>query len=94
LLTEIIGDEQLAKLLLTKGFLVNVDHPTKDVKLHKISCKFCDPRNPKGVKPSSKTQNKTGEFWYSDNRNEANSKAQQIATKKRYNYSLCANCNP
>jgi len=93
-LTEINSDEQLGRLISTKGFLVNVDHPTRDVKLHKISCKFCDPKNPKGVKPSSKKLSKTGEFWYSDNLNEADSKAQVIAIKRRYKYSLCAICNP
>jgi len=94
LLTEIVSDEQLEDLLSNRGFLVNVDHPTRDVKLHKISCKFCDPNNPQGVKPSSKKLSKTGEFWYSDNRNEANSKVKEIATKRKYNYSLCAVCNP
>jgi hypothetical protein len=94
LLTEITTDEHLEKLLPTTGFLVNVDYPTRDVKLHKIHCKYCNPSSSIGVKPSSKRLNKTGEFWYSNNRNEANSKAEEISSKRGYNYSLCAICNP
>ena len=94
MLTEITSDEQLKKLLSTEGFLVNVDYPTRDVKLHRIDCKYCDPNNSVGVKPSKKRLNKTGEFWYSNNRDEANSKAEEIACKRGYYYSLCAVCNP
>lgn len=94
MLIEITSDRQLKKLLSTIGFLVNVDYPTKDVKLHKIDCKYCNPSSPLGVKPSSKRLNNTGEFWFSDNRGEANSKAGEIANNKGYNYSLCAICNP
>ena len=94
MLTEIISDEQLEKLLSAKGFLVNVDYPTRDVKLHGIHCKYCNPSSSIGVKPSSKRLNNTGEFWYSNNRNEAISKAEEISSKRGYNYSLCANCNP
>lgn len=94
MLTEITSDEQLEKLLSTMGFLVNVDYPTKDVKLHKIDCKYCDPSSAVGVKPSSKRLNNTGEFWFSNNRSEANSKAEEIADKRGCDYSLCAICNP
>ena len=94
MLTEITRDEQLKKLLSTTGCLVNVDYPTKDVKLHRIDCKYCNPSSSVGVKPSSKRLNNTGEFWYSNNRNEANSKAEEVASKRGYNYSLCAICNP
>lgn len=94
MLTEITSDQQLEKLLSTKGFLVNVDYPTKDVKLHRIDCMYCDPRGAVGVKPSSKRLNRTGEFWFSDNRNEARSKAEEIASQRGCSYSLCANCNP
>ena len=89
-----MSDEQLRNLLLTPGFLVNVDYPTKDVKLHRIDCKYCDPSSPIGVKPSSKRLNRTGEFWFSDNRSEANSKAEEIAGIRGYNYSPCAICDP
>jgi len=94
LLKEITTDEELERLLHTKGFLVNVDYPTKDVKLHKINCRFCDPKNPKGVKPSSKKLNNTGEFWHSTDREETDSKAEEIAAKKGFNYSLCRTCKP
>ena len=77
MLIEVTSDQQLEKLLSTSGFLVNVDYPTKDVTLHMISCRYCDPSSPVGVKPSSKRLNNTGEFWYSDNPFEANSKAKK-----------------
>jgi hypothetical protein len=94
LLTKIISDDQLKKLLSTSGFLVNIDYPTRDVKLHRIYCKYCNPGLSIGVKPSSKVLNKTGEFWYSKKRDEADSKAEEIARGKGYKYSLCAVCNP
>ena len=59
---EVTSDEQLVTLLSNPGFLVNVDYPTRDVKLHSIHCKYCDPRMTIGVKPSSKNLNNTGEF--------------------------------
>jgi len=91
---EIVSDEQLAKLLSTEGYLVNVDHPTKDVKLHKISCRYCDPTSPVGVKIGSKRTNKTGEFWFSESYTEASMRANEIATDKRYANSTCSKCNP
>jgi hypothetical protein len=94
LLTEIISDDQLKKLLSTSGFLVNIDYPTRDAKLHRIDCKYCNPGLSIGVKPSSKILNKTGEFWYSEKRDEADSKAEEIACRKGYKYSLCAVCHP
>ncbi len=94
MLTEIITDEQLIKLLATTGYLVNVDYPTKEVKLHTIDCMFSDPISTIGVKPTSKRSNKTGEFWYSESFEEANSKAEEIARKRGYHYSLCPICNP
>lgn len=94
MLIEVLEDEQLKTLLFSDGFLVNVDYPTRDVKLHNIKCKYCNPENSVGAKPSSKKLNNTGEFWYSDNRKEANSKAIEIAAKRGYNYSVCAHCNP
>ena len=91
---QIISNERLAQLLSTDGFLVNVDYPTKDVKLHKIDCNYCDPASSVGVKPSSKRINKTGEFWFSDIRKEANLKAREIAELKGYTYRICQVCNP
>jgi len=94
LLIEVTTDEQLIALLASPGFLLNVDYPTRDVKLHSIRCKYCDPRRRIGVKPSSKNLNKTGEFWYSYNRSEVNSKAIEIAETREYKYHLCTLCNP
>ncbi len=94
MLIEVASDEQLIALLSTTGFLVNVDYPTKKVKLHKINCRYCDPQNPFGVKPSNKRLKETGEFWFSDNRNETHSKAEEIASKRGYTYSFCPICKP
>jgi len=94
MLIEVNSDEQLVTLLDSPGFLLNVNYEIRDVKMHRISCKYCDPRRKVGVKPSSKRLNKTGEFWYSYNRNEVNSKATEIAETRGYTYRLCAFCKP
>ena len=94
MLLEVASDEQLMELLSTAGFLVNVDYPTKKVKLHKINCRYCDPTIAFGGKPSSKRRNETGEFWFADNRNEVHSKAEEITSKRGYNYSFCSVCKP
>jgi len=94
LLVEVNSDEQLVALLGSPGFLINVGYINRAVKIHSMRCKYCDPRRKIGVKPSSKRLNKTGEFWYSQNRNDVNSKANEIATERGYNRSLCAVCNP
>ena len=94
LLTEVLDDEHLKKLLPNSGFLLNIDYPTKNVKLHRITCNNCNPKNSAGVKPSSKRRNKTGEFWYSDNHHEAYSKAVEISKKRGYKYSSCLRCKP
>lgn len=91
---EIVSDEQLTKLISTDGYLVNIDYPTKDIKLHKTSCRFCDPRNSGGVKVDSKRANNTGEFWFSESSKEASKKANEIAMDKGYAYSTCSECNP
>jgi hypothetical protein len=94
LLTEIVSDEQLTKLYTTPGYLVAVDYPKKEVKLHTIDCMLADPLGTVGAKPSKARSDKTGEFWYSESFEEANSKAEKIAYKCGYNYSLCPICNP
>ena len=95
MLVEVNSDEQLITLLGGRpGFLINVYYPTRTVKIHSIRCKYCDPRRKIGVKPSSKRLKKTGEFWYSHNRNEVNSKANEIAETRGYKYHLCTLCNP
>ena len=94
MLTEIVTDEQLIKLYTTPGYLVAVDYPKKEVTLHTVDCMLADPISTIGVKPSKARENKTGGFWFSESRDEANSKAEEIAQKKGINYSICAICRP
>ena len=91
--TEIVSDEQLINLYTESGYLVAVDYPKNEAKLHTIDCMLADPISSVGVKPSKARENKNGEFWYSKNRNEANSKAEEIAKKKGYTYLVCPICN-
>jgi hypothetical protein len=93
-LIEVVDDEHLKNLISDCGFLLNIDYPTKNVKLHKITCMHCNPDNSLAVKPSSKRQNKTGEIWFSDKRQEADSKAIEIVKKRGYQYTACSRCNP
>jgi hypothetical protein len=93
-LIEVFDDEHLKKLILNRGFLLNVDYPTKNVKMHKTTCLYSNPDNCVAVKPSSKRKNKTGEIWYSDNPQEAASKAIEVSKKRGYRYSLCLICRP
>ena len=93
MLTEIVTDEQLIKLYTTPGYLVAVDYPKKEVALHTIDCMLADPISSVGVKPSKAKVNKTGEFWVSPRREEANSKAEEIAKNKGYTYKICPICN-
>jgi hypothetical protein len=94
LLIEVSDNAHLRKLIINGGFLLNVDYPTKNVKLHRTACLVCNPDSCIGVKPSSKREKKTGEFWYSDNRKEADCKAGEFSKKKDYRYSLCLSCSP
>jgi hypothetical protein len=91
-LIEIITDKQLIDLYTTPGFLVAVDYPKKEVKLHTVDCMLADPISSVGVKPSKARENRTGEFWFSESRAEANSKGEEIA-KKEYKYIVCPICN-
>ena len=86
LLSEILNDEQLIKLYTESGFLVAVDYTKNEVRLHTIDCI--------GVKPSKVRADKTGEFWYSKDRDEIISKAEEIAKKKGYTNVKCPICNP
>lgn len=94
LLTEILNDEQLIKLYTESGFLVAVDYTKNEVRLHTVDCMLADPISTIGVKPSKVRANKTGEFWYSKNRGEIISKAEEIAKKKGYTNVKCPICNP
>jgi hypothetical protein len=64
LLIEVFNDERLEKLISNDGFLLNVNYPTKNVKLHRLACLVCNPNSLISVKPSSKKQKKTGGIWY------------------------------
>lgn len=93
MLTEIVSDEQLINLYTKNGYLVVVDYPKNEVKLHTIDCMLADPISSVGVKPSKAKENKTGEFWYVENRSEAKSKGEEIAKKKDYTFMVCPICN-
>ena len=93
MLTEIVTDEQLIDLYTTSGFLVAADYPKKEVTLHTVDCMLADPISSVGVKPSKAREKKSGEFWFSESRDEANLKAEEIARKKQYTYKICPICN-
>lgn len=93
MLTEIVTDKQLIDLYTTPGYLVAVDYPKKEVKLHTIDCMLADPISSVGVKPSKAQENNTGEFWVSESRDEAVSKAKMIAKNKGYTYMVCRICD-
>ena len=93
MLTEILTDEQLIKLYTEGGYLVAVDYPKNEIKLHTIDCMLADPISSVGVKPSKARADKTGEFWYSEKRSEAVSKAEEIAENRGYTYLVCPICN-
>ena len=54
----------------------------------------CNPDNRVAVKPSSKRQNRIGEVWFSDKREEAVSKTIEVSKKRGYRYSFCLACKP
>ena len=62
MLTEIVSDEQLINLYTEDGYLVAVDYPKNEIKLHTIDCMLADPISSVGVKPSKVKENKTGEI--------------------------------
>lgn len=93
MLIEIVSDDQLIKLYTEDGYLVAVEYPKNEIKLHTIDCMLADPISTVGVKPSKAKEAKTGEFWYSKERSEANSKAEEIAKQKSYTYVICPICN-
>jgi hypothetical protein len=87
-------DKQLKKLLGKRGFILKVDYPTKDAIVHRTSCPNVNPDNPKGIHPSIKTSTKTGEFWYSDSREETLKKVREIVRTKKLRLRFCAVCCP
>ena len=94
MLIEITGDGELKRLLgIECGFLLNVDYPTKIARLHNIGCRFCNPNNPGGMRPSSKKENARGEFWFSNNSKPIFEKAEEFKTKS-YTIAYCKVCKP
>ena len=92
-MTEIVSDEQLIKLYTEGGYLLAVDYPKNEIKLHTIDCMLADPISSVGVKPTKSRSDKTGEFWYSENRSEVDAKAKDVAKNKGYTYIVCPICN-
>jgi hypothetical protein len=93
LLTEITDDKQLIDLYTKGGYLIAVDFPKEEIKLHTIDCMLADPISSVGVKPTKVRESNTGEFWYSKEQGEINSKAEEIAKEKCYKYIICPICN-
>lgn len=93
MLTEIVSDEQLIKLYTEGGYLIAVDYPKNEIKLHTVDCMLADPISSIGVKPTKSRADKTGEFWYSMKRSEVEAKAKDIAEQKGYTYLVCPICN-
>lgn len=93
MLVEIMTDKQLIDLYTSNGILVAVDYPKKEVKLHTVDCMLADPISRVGVKPSKARENNTGEFWFSDSREEVIAKGKEIAENKGYNFIICPICD-
>jgi hypothetical protein len=91
---QIFTDEELKKLLRETGFVLNVDYPTKDIIVHRTSCKHVNPVNPNGIRPSSKSSNNTGEFWYSNSREDILRKVREISQARRLKLRFCRVCDP
>jgi hypothetical protein len=73
--------------------LIAVDYPKNEIKFHTIDCMLADPISTVGVKPTKAKEANTGEFWYSKERSEVNSKAEEIAKQKGCTYVICPICD-
>ncbi|MGD2066711.1 MAG: hypothetical protein PVI43_06050 [Candidatus Bathyarchaeota archaeon] len=93
MLTEIMTDQQLIDLYTSNGYLVSVDCPKKEVKLHTVDCMLADPISRVGIKPSKMRESNTGEVWFSDSREEVIAKGKKIAKNKGYTYIVCPICD-
>jgi len=93
MLTEIMTDKQLIDLYTSNGYLVYVDYPKNEVKLHTVDCMLADPISKVGIKPSKARENNTGEVWFSDSREEVIVKGNEIAEEKGYTYVVCPICD-
>jgi hypothetical protein len=95
MLIEITGDAELKRLLgIDSGFLLDADYCSHLVTIHIINCRLCNPVTNAKLSPSKKKENKTGEIWFSDKRNEIMSKASNISEKRKCVTSLCEVCHP
>lgn len=93
MLTEIVTDKQLIDLYTSNGFLVAVDYPKKEARLHTVDCMLADPISRIGVKPSKALESGSGEFWFSDSREEVIAKGKEIAKNKDYKFIVCPICD-
>jgi hypothetical protein len=91
---QVFSDDELRKLLKETGFILNIDFPTRTATIHETTCRCADLDAPSGVKPSSKVQNKTGEFWYSRHQDELLRKVEESPKIRRYRIINCAVCHP
>jgi len=91
---QVSTNEELKNLLGKTGFILSVDYATKDATVHRTGCPHVNPDSPKGIHPSYKTSNKTGEFWYSDHREGTLQKVKEIERTRKLKLRFCAVCNP
>jgi len=94
LLKELQTDRELLSSRNKEGYILNVDSWNKVIKLHLTSCRYCNPHEEGGIQVESKIMNKTGETWYSDQKEEVEAKATEMVRKKGYSYSSCDVCKP
>ena len=80
MLRRICSDEELSATRISEGFVINMDYVTKTVVLHRASCPYCDVKRIMGMRPTSKTERGDGEYWFSENEDEATKKCQLLAT--------------
>jgi len=94
LLREIRTDRDLLLLRRKDGYVLNMDFGNYMVKLHRTSCRFCNPDEVWGIKVESKIEHQTGETWYADKIGEAEAKAAEMVQNRGFRYSSCKICNP
>ena len=94
MLKEIHTDRELRLLRRKDGYVLNIDFGNYVVKLHRTSCRFCNPEEVWGIKVESKIAHKTGETWYAESIEEADAKAAEMVRNRGFSYSSCKLCNP
>jgi hypothetical protein len=91
---QVSTDKELKSLLRKAGFILSINYSTNAAIVHRTSCPHVNPDNPKGIQPSSKTSNNTGEFWYSDSREGTLKKVRDIGRTRKLRLRFCGVCNP